>query len=768
MEDREKVTLSQIHEVLKKEKAQVEEYDAIRMSLHTFEVDVDRALEHLKSCKESAEDATKASDAIGKEYVDSTISMGFGDEKSAREKLNSIESRCEDKEFVSKLAPSLKCYAETCAKVRSVQRKANDSKNQVKEAEERLRNVKTKMKEVQEKIHHTAEELETLQVVVLEPMFRTKQVDKFRLRELCREIGGIPSLLRPKVWPILLGVVSNNSNIGARADVRLCEEIRDTKRDLKTQRIIEADVDRTRQIIPYFRRKSVKSLMNRLLTFYCKRRSLEYTQGLHELCAPFVWMYRTNEKEEEEEEKENDTFENEATMFKCFYAFVTNFLPTMFSGKDFSLLNASLRFYELLLQYHDPKLSNLLLQYGLRSQLYATPWFVTLFAHTLPLKHIYSVWDMYIIEGSPFVHHFVSVSLLQSQSHSLMSAESGTDGRVQISRDLLMEQLMMNKDMFQHDGFGNVRCVSISISLLTITNNNNKQVRQLTCRARSLLATTPKSFYQMLQRVCYRLDGTLPDEILVKRLEAMICLEVKPRELLQVEKSLQRTRKQQDSSSPGTSRLGDNLKYFVFDCRAQKEYDRAHFSLSFHLDPSLLSVEGAGEFDRVLKQFEALRKSACLCFMDSGKSTRRPVFTLASGLETNNNNSASMSIATRFALFFIQRGYERVGLVPGGFAACEDIVKSSPALRSLLIENENISRGGDVEKSDSSAESVLSAVVSRLFSSSNSTTTQHSTRQNLKAPILSSIDSIGTCVCVSFVFLSFSLHTHTHTHTHLL
>ena len=40
-----------------------------------------------------------------------------------------------------------------------------------------------------------------------------------------------------------------------------------------------------------------------------------------------------------------------------------------------------------------------------------------------------------------------------------MSAEAGTDGRVQISRDLLMEQLMMNKDQFQHDGFGNVRSV---------------------------------------------------------------------------------------------------------------------------------------------------------------------------------------------------------------------------------------------------------------------------------------------------------------------
>ena len=78
------------------------------------------------------------------------------------------------------------------------------------------------------------------------------------------------------------------------------------------------------------------------------------------------------------------------------------------------------------------------------------------------------------------------------------------------------------------------------------------------------------------------------------------------------------------SSSPTTTaRLGDNLKYFVFDCRPQKEFDRAHFSLSFHLDPSLLSVDGATEFDEILEKFKSLRKRACLCFMDGGEGKVR-------------------------------------------------------------------------------------------------------------------------------------------------
>ena len=41
--------------------------------------------------------------------------MGFCDEKTAREKLSSIDDQVEDKEFVSKLATGLKAYAEKVA-----------------------------------------------------------------------------------------------------------------------------------------------------------------------------------------------------------------------------------------------------------------------------------------------------------------------------------------------------------------------------------------------------------------------------------------------------------------------------------------------------------------------------------------------------------------------------------------------------------------------------------------------------------------------------
>ena len=42
--------------------------------------------------------------------------MGFCDEKTARDKLSSIDDQVEDKEFVSKLATGLKAYAEKVAR----------------------------------------------------------------------------------------------------------------------------------------------------------------------------------------------------------------------------------------------------------------------------------------------------------------------------------------------------------------------------------------------------------------------------------------------------------------------------------------------------------------------------------------------------------------------------------------------------------------------------------------------------------------------------
>ena len=73
--------MDKIRLVLDKEERQVEEYDKIRMSIHTFEVAVDRAREELESCKKCEDEAAANVKTLGDRYVESAISMGFCDEK---------------------------------------------------------------------------------------------------------------------------------------------------------------------------------------------------------------------------------------------------------------------------------------------------------------------------------------------------------------------------------------------------------------------------------------------------------------------------------------------------------------------------------------------------------------------------------------------------------------------------------------------------------------------------------------------------------------
>lgn len=49
------------------------------------------------------------------------------------------------------------------------------------------------------------------------------------------------------------------------------------------------------------------------------------------------------------------------------------------------------RLFRLLLLYHHPRLCRFLDQYQLQPELYATPWFMTLFSNSLDLPRLYEV-----------------------------------------------------------------------------------------------------------------------------------------------------------------------------------------------------------------------------------------------------------------------------------------------------------------------------------------------------------------------------------------
>lgn len=56
------------------------------------------------------------------------------------------------------------------------------------------------------------------------------------------------------------------------------------------QRVLAADIKRTRQAYPMFKRDDVMQVMSHVLERYCVGHGIRYKQGQNELIAPFVTL----------------------------------------------------------------------------------------------------------------------------------------------------------------------------------------------------------------------------------------------------------------------------------------------------------------------------------------------------------------------------------------------------------------------------------------------------------------------------------------------
>lgn len=90
---------------------------------------------------------------------------------------------------------------------------------------------------------------------------------------------------------------------------------------------------------------------------------LVYWQGLDSLCAPFLTL----------------NFNDEAIAFACLQKFIPKFLNNFFLSDNAPVLQEYLAVFRHLLSFHDPELSSHLDTIGFMPDLYAIPWFLTLF-----------------------------------------------------------------------------------------------------------------------------------------------------------------------------------------------------------------------------------------------------------------------------------------------------------------------------------------------------------------------------------------------------
>ncbi|KAI9262078.1 rab-GTPase-TBC domain-containing protein [Sporodiniella umbellata] len=189
----------------------------------------------------------------------------------------------------------------------------------------------------------------------------------------------IPPLLRGKIWAAVLGVQGNPEYTYGQAIKSI---------DLLTERQIELDVPRCHQYNQLLASSTGHERLRRLLkAWVAANPNLVYWQA-----------------------------------FASLQKFIPKFLNNFFLSDNTSVLQEYLAVFRHLLSFHDPELSSHLDYIGFMPDLYAIPWFLTLFTHVFPLDKIYHLWDKFLV-GPSSLPLFAGIAILRQIRDTLLGYE---------------------------------------------------------------------------------------------------------------------------------------------------------------------------------------------------------------------------------------------------------------------------------------------------------------------------------------------------------
>lgn len=405
--------------------------------------------------------------------------------------------------------------------------------------------------------------------------------------------GAIPHEVRGAVWLLLLRL---------RAEALLSEDAaafaqnaRESVADANSREQIEKDVARTRPGLARFKQPAVRGALLRLLSLFCARRSVAYVQGFNELLAPFVLLA--------------DTGGNPRIVFALFSEFVTRFAPWMLETSEsrvFDVLKRMFKYFGRLLLYHDPELYWLLERHTMTPDLYATSWFVTLFARNFTVESVLALWDLLLLEDDPLGTVFFGIALLCSKREELLSVDESR----------------------------------IPETLMLLTANSPDEVRRLWKIGSTMRAVyTPPSFRRLMTDRLLSAPGSQPNVALsaARSMQASVCLQTTPEDLV----------------------AGD-AHYFTWDCRTELEYNAGHLAQAAHLPLDALraangritnetSEAARAELQAAVDRCEPLRDSSHICLVGSG-------------IREEDNMDINM-----VALYLTRIGVRYVSTLRGGF-----------------------------------------------------------------------------------------------------
>jgi hypothetical protein len=416
------------------------------------------------------------------------------------------------------------------------------------------------------------------------------------------------------VWLLLLGLRSEDLLAEDAATFALTARV--AVRDENARDQIEKDVQRTRPGLARFKQPAVRGALLRLLSLFCERAGVSYIQGLNELLAPFVLLA--------------DTGGNPRIVYALFAEFITRFAPWMLDTSEsrvFDILKRAFKYFGRLLLYHDPELFWLLENNMMTPDLYATSWFVTLYARNFTVETVLALWDLLLLEDNPLGTCFFGLALLISKRDQLLA----------IDPSRLPETLMM------------------------LRANTPDEVRVLWKVANTLRAVhTPPSFQRLMSDRLHLTQGSPAQKALsaARSMQASVCLQTTSDDLT----------------------AGD-VHYFTWDCRTQAEFDAGHLAHAAYLCLDELRDAGGirdhpsdplrAELERAVSLCEPLRGASHICLVGTG-------------LKADDDEDVNV-----FALYLTSLGIPYVSTLRGGFQAAVAAARADDVLSTVELVDYN-------------------------------------------------------------------------------
>ncbi|XP_041372559.1 TBC1 domain family member 23-like [Gigantopelta aegis] len=457
-----------------------------------------------------------------------------------------------------------------------------------------------------------------------------EECDFGSLRNICKG-RPVPDHLRSEVWQICLNVHGKGDALSSFNGLYDMDEQTQLREDCSAlvDKLGNDEEDKV----------SIVSDLESIITFYCKSRNEKYTSssGWLDLLQPLLALKLSRSE-----------------LYNCFYALVNRYIPRdcVKNGKPFHL-------FRLLLQYHDPELCSFLDTKRITADMFAQPWFRSMFAASCDLKIILKMWDVCLQHADPFLSFFLALVILVN------------------AREMITEDKKLNKREI-------IEMASTFPSAI-----ESEDIEDFCTLAQYYASKTPQSFRRDFQTPLFGTSVVSQNDSSEEQVSQALCLPVSVGELMQAN---------QLGAKSGGSFQGDGVRYFVVDCRPADQYNSGHLPTAFHLDANLM-LQNPEEFSSAVQALWTTQKQAIaagsvaggehLCFMGSGRE--------------EEDQYVNMVVAN-----FLQKGSQYVSIAKGGYSELHQVLRDNlsegladhNSKRCIICCPDNASSASDVENGD--------------------------------------------------------------------